>query len=86
MGAHYVLFGTSFLFLFAIICIISSIQCDHLALERRGALFLFLFGIRSSIPLCSPRLKSAAVQLHSLFNVTLLSAYKKSFFEQKLHF
>ena len=34
-----------FLFLFAIICIISSIHCDHLALKRCGASFLFLFGI-----------------------------------------
>ena len=69
VGADYVLFGTSFLF--PIICVISSIQCDYLALKRCGTSFLFLFGIRSSIALCSPRLKNAAVQLHSTFNVIL---------------
>ena len=73
VGAHNVLFGTltSILFLFAIICVISSIQCDHFALKRCGTSFLFLFGIRSSIALCSPRLRNAAVQLHSTFNVIL---------------
>ena len=71
MGAQYVLFGTSFLFLFATICVTSSIQCDHLALKRCGASVLFLFGIQSSTALCLPRLKNAAVQLHSTFIVIL---------------
>ena len=71
MDAHYVLSGTYFLFLFAIICIISSVQCDHLTLKRYGTLFLFLSGIRFSIALCSPRMKNAAIQLLSTFNVIL---------------
>ena len=49
MGAHYVFFFVCFFFLFAIVYVISSIQCDHLALKRCGASLLFLFDIRSSI-------------------------------------
>ena len=71
MDTHYVLSGTYFLFLFVIICIISSVQCDHLTLKRCGTLFLSLFGIRFCIALCSARMKNAAVQLLSTFNVIL---------------
>ena len=76
VGAHYVLFGTFLLFLFASICVISSIQCDHLALERCAASFLFLFFIVGShSPTKSNAKQTACNKLARVFTPQLIDNY-----------